>query len=82
VRLHALLARPGVHVLLYRDAARIEHLPLGPHVTVHRLASTPGAGLVAVRPDGHVGFRCRTAEVSQLRAWLARIGAVPPAGCR
>ena len=80
MRLHSLLARPGVHVLLHRDAERIEHLSLGPHVTFHRLTSTPGAGLVAVRPDGYVGFRCRTAEIAPLRAWLARIGAVQPAG--
>jgi 2-polyprenyl-6-methoxyphenol hydroxylase-like FAD-dependent oxidoreductase len=76
VRLHSLLARPGVHVLLHRDAAPIEHPGFGPRVAFHRLASTPGAGLVAVRPDGHVGFRCRTADIAQLRAWLARIGAV------
>ena len=80
VRLHSLLARPGVHVLLHRDAERIEHLRLGPQVTFHRLASTPGAGLVAVRPDGYVGFRCRTAGIAPLRAWLAQIGAVQPAG--
>jgi hypothetical protein len=75
VRLHALLSRPGVHVLLHRDAGRLEHLDLGPHVTLHRLTSTPGTGLVAVRPDGYVGFRCRIADGAQLRAWLARIGA-------
>jgi hypothetical protein len=82
VRLHSLLARPGVHVLLHRDAAAVEHLALGPHVRFHRLMSTPGAGLVAVRPDGHVGFRCGTADSAQLRAWLGRIGAVQPAGGR
>jgi 2-polyprenyl-6-methoxyphenol hydroxylase-like FAD-dependent oxidoreductase len=53
VRLHALLAQPGVHVLLQRDAR----------------------GLLAVRPDGYVGFRCGDADVGQLVAWLARIGA-------
>jgi hypothetical protein len=58
----------------------LEHLPFGPRVTIHRLASAPGAGVVAVRPDGYVGFRCGTAEVGQLRAWLARIGAVQPPG--
>jgi hypothetical protein len=79
VRLHELLARPGVNVLLHRDANPLEHLALGPHVTVHRLTSTPGTGLVAVRPDGYVGFRCRIADVPQLRAWLARIGAGTPA---
>lgn len=42
---------------------------------MHRLTSAPGGGLVAVRPDGYIGFRCATAGVAQLRAWLARIGA-------
>jgi 2-polyprenyl-6-methoxyphenol hydroxylase-like FAD-dependent oxidoreductase len=79
VRLHALLAHPGVHVLLHRDAAPIERLTFGPHVRSHRLTSVPGAGMVAVRPDGYAGFRCGTADVVQLRAWLARIGAGDPA---
>lgn len=74
-RLHALLARPGVHVLLQRDAGNLERLALGAHVTVHRLTSVPGTGVVAVRPDGYVGFRCGIADVGQLGAWLARIGA-------
>jgi 2-polyprenyl-6-methoxyphenol hydroxylase-like FAD-dependent oxidoreductase len=79
VRLHALLARPGVHVLVHRDADHLDHLDFGPRVTVHRLTSTPGAGLVVVRPDGHVGFRCRVADEAQLRSWLARIGVGRPA---
>jgi 2-polyprenyl-6-methoxyphenol hydroxylase-like FAD-dependent oxidoreductase len=74
VRLHELLARPGVHVLLGRDAAAIEAAELGTQVSVHRLTSMPGDGLIAIRPDGYVGFRCGEADVSQLRAWLARIG--------
>jgi 2-polyprenyl-6-methoxyphenol hydroxylase-like FAD-dependent oxidoreductase len=75
VRLHDLLARPGAHVLLDRDAAWRGDLELGRFVHVHRLTSAPGRGLVAVRPDGHVGFRGGTAEVRQLAAWLIRIGA-------
>jgi 2-polyprenyl-6-methoxyphenol hydroxylase-like FAD-dependent oxidoreductase len=75
IRLHDLLARPGVHVLLDRDAAWPGDLTLGRFVHVHRLTSVPGRGLVAVRPDGHVGFRGGTAEVRQLTAWLTRIGA-------
>ena len=74
IRLHELIAQPGVHVLLDRDADRLDALPLGPLVRVHRLTSTPGRGLIAVRPDGYVGFRCRIAEAGQLHAWLARIG--------
>jgi len=32
-------------------------------------------GLVAVRPDGHVGFRCGESDSGQLRAWLELVGA-------
>jgi len=74
-RLHELLARPGVHVLLDRDADRPGTLPLGLPIHVHRLTSVPGRGLVAVRSDGYIGFRSQIAETSQLSAWLARIGA-------
>ena len=77
VRLHELLARPGVHVLLERDADRPGTLPTGPLVHIHRLTSTPGRGLIAVRPDGHIGLRCQTAEANQLNVWLTLIGARP-----
>lgn len=87
VRLHSLLAQPGVHVFLHRDADHLERLTFGAHVKVHRLTSVPGTGLVAVRPDGYVGFRCGIADERQLRGWLARIGAgevqsswLPPIG--
>jgi 2-polyprenyl-6-methoxyphenol hydroxylase-like FAD-dependent oxidoreductase len=73
IRLHDLLARPGVHILLDRDANRIEDLLLGRLVHVHRLLSSPGRGLTAIRPDGYVGFRSAT-EARQLAAWLGRIG--------
>ncbi len=75
VRLHAILAQqPGVHVFLNRDARALDHLALGPRVSVHRLTSVPGTGLVAARPDGYVGFRCGLADARQLQAWLASIG--------
>ena len=73
VRLHELLARPGVHVFLERDADRLDDLATGPTVHVHRLTSAPGRGLIAVRPDGYVGFRCQTADTNQLTAWLAHV---------
>jgi 2-polyprenyl-6-methoxyphenol hydroxylase-like FAD-dependent oxidoreductase len=76
VRLHGLLARPGIQALLHRDSARIEQLDFGPHVTLHRVASAPGTALVAVRPDGYVGFRSQVADAAQFRAWLARVGAI------
>jgi len=76
VQLHELLSRrAGFHALLHRDAAPLERLPFGPLVTVHRLTSTPGQGVVVVRPDGYVGFRSGIAELTQLRTWLTNIGA-------
>ena len=75
IQLHALLARPGVHILLDRDADRLDTWPPGRLVSIHRLASVPGRGLTAVRPDGYIGFRGQTTEIRQLAAWLARLGA-------
>jgi len=78
IRLHDLLAAPGVHILLDRDADRPGTLSPGPLVNVHRLTSVPGRGLIAVRPDGYVGFRCQATEAGQLAAWLTRLGAWQP----
>ncbi len=75
IRLHGLLARPGVHVLLDRDADLPGTLPLGPLVHLHRITSNPGRGLLTVRPDGYVGLRCRITEPDQLSAWLNLIRA-------
>jgi hypothetical protein len=75
VRLHELTARPGVHVLLQRDAQAVHDRLLGPQVTVHRLSSWPGRGLVVVRPDGHVGFRSGRSDPEPLAAWLDLVGA-------
>ena len=71
MRLHELLARPGVHVLLDRDAAALDNRPMPcPLVTVHRLTSSPGRGLIVVRPDGHIGLCTQIADQAQLDAWL------------
>ncbi len=75
LRLHELLARPGVHVLLEHDAHPLRARPAGALVHVHRLTSVPGQGLTAIRPDGYIGLRCQVAEARQLEAWLARVGA-------
>ncbi|EMF29714.1 monooxygenase FAD-binding protein [Streptomyces gancidicus BKS 13-15] len=75
-RLHGLLAHPGVHLLLQRDAAPPPDTA-NPRVTVLRLSNSPGRGLVAVRPDGHVGFRCGAADPAGLTGWLSLIGAAP-----
>lgn len=75
IRLHELIARPGVHVLLDRDADPPGTLPLGPLVHLHRITSNPGRGLVTVRPDGHIGLRCQTADPDRLRAWIDLVSA-------
>jgi hypothetical protein len=79
-RLHEILARPGLHVLLDRDAPPPGRVPAVPHLHVHRLTSTPGAGVVVVRPDGHVGFSSGRAAGTGWRRWLDRFGGTSGAG--
>ncbi|MEU3253732.1 FAD-dependent monooxygenase [Streptomyces sp. NPDC006997] len=81
-RLHGVLARPGVHLLLQRDADPPPDAVLGPLVHVLRLTNSPGRGLVAVRPDGHVGYRCGTVDAAGLADWLSLVGAAAPAPVR
>ncbi|MGQ4722367.1 MULTISPECIES: hypothetical protein [unclassified Streptomyces] len=50
----------------------------GPRPTVLRLSDSPGRGLVAVRPDGHIGFRSGACDPEEPTSWLALVGAVPP----
>jgi hypothetical protein len=79
LRLHELTSVPGIHVLLERDTGFHESgLADGPadaRVHVHRLISHPGTAVVAVRPDGYVGFRSSAADLPRLRAWLELVGA-------
>jgi 2-polyprenyl-6-methoxyphenol hydroxylase-like FAD-dependent oxidoreductase len=75
IRLHELLAAPGVHILLDRDAELPGTVPQGRFTSIHRLTSSPGRGLIAVRPDGYIGFRSRTTETRQLVGWLEWLGA-------
>jgi 2-polyprenyl-6-methoxyphenol hydroxylase-like FAD-dependent oxidoreductase len=70
IRLHDLIARPGLHLLLDRDAGPLGPLAPSRFVSIHRLTSSPGRGLIAVRPDGYIGFRCRTTDIGQLATWL------------
>lgn len=71
MRLHELLARPGVHVLLDRDAPTPAIGPLRcPLVQVRRLTSSPGRGLTVIRPDGYIGLRTDIADAARLDAWL------------
>jgi hypothetical protein len=73
-QLHELTAQPGVHVLLERDTV-VPDLPPGTRlVTVHRIGSWPGKGLVAVRPDGHVGYRTGRPVRDDLATWLRLVG--------
>lgn len=71
--LHELLARPGVHLLLERDAPPAGGVAVPPGVAVHRLTDRPGRGALLVRPDGYVGLRSGTADPVEIGAWLARI---------
>ncbi|HEY6311975.1 MAG TPA: FAD-dependent monooxygenase [Streptosporangiaceae bacterium] len=77
IRLHDLLARPGVHILLDRDADPPGTLLKSRFVSIHRLTSSPGRGLIALRPDGYIGFQGQTVDIGQLAAWLARLRAGP-----
>ena len=74
-RLHELTARPGVHLLLQRDAQQPGPRARSPYTHIHALTSVPGKGVIAVRPDGYIGFRCGMVDDEQLAGWLARIGA-------
>lgn len=79
VRLHALLACPGVHILLQRDARELFTTGLAPRVAVHRLTGTPGTGVLGIRPDGYVGYSSARCDPDKVLSWLASIGAVPDA---
>lgn len=74
IRLHDLLTRPGVHILLDRDADSIGALPRSQFISVHRIGSSPGHGLLAVRPDGYIGFSGRAVEPDRLATWLTWLG--------
>jgi hypothetical protein len=82
VRLHELIDGTGVHVLVDRDADTIGGLESGPLVHIHRIASNPGRGLVAVRPDGYIGLHCGVTERGPLLAWLNLIRAPQSVTCR
>jgi 2-polyprenyl-6-methoxyphenol hydroxylase-like FAD-dependent oxidoreductase len=76
-RLHELIARPGVHLLLEHHAPQLSDGLLGPHIHTCRIENWVGRGLVAVRPDGYVGYSSTIALSDEIRSWLATIGAVP-----
>ena len=71
-----------MHILLDRDADPLGTRPPSRFVSIHRLTSSPGRGLITVRPDGYVGFRSQTVEIGQLAAWLASLRAATAPGQR
>ena len=72
-RLHALLARPGVHVLFSGErSVQAVSIPDQPLLHMHRLTDMECVHVLAVRPDGHLGYR---GAPEGLPAWLARVGA-------
>lgn len=73
-RVHRLLASPGVHVLLERDAPEPPVTTADPRVAFHRVDSWMGEGLLAVRPDGHVGLRTPDVADGALARWLDLVG--------
>ncbi|TFC01668.1 monooxygenase [Cryobacterium adonitolivorans] len=74
VRLHELLARPGVHILLQADAREVPERMLGTLVHSYRLDDRPGTGMLVVRPDGYVGLRAPVLDEQHLAAWLRLVG--------
>jgi len=72
-RLHDLTARPGMHVLLARDAVE---LPSWQGISVHRLTDRAGRDALVVRPDGVVGYRSGEADTVELAGWLRLAGAL------
>lgn len=51
----------------------IERPPLPAGSALRALEDRPGAGEVAVRPDGYVGFRSSVVD-GRLHGWLVRAG--------
>lgn len=76
MRLHEIIARPGVHVLLQGDARDLDRWNLGPLVFVHRITNWRGTGVIAVRPDGYIGFRSSVVDENRLMDWLTLVAAV------
>ena len=74
-RLHALIARPGVHLLLEHQAPWPSCELRSPYIHTHRVEDWPGRGVVAVRPDGYVGYSSAITDSKEIRSWLSTIGA-------
>jgi 2-polyprenyl-6-methoxyphenol hydroxylase-like FAD-dependent oxidoreductase len=77
LRMHELLARPGVHLMLHADARTPAAMLSSPYVHVHRLTNIPGRGVMTVRPDGYIGLLSGTVDDQQLGTWLNLVGPGP-----
>ncbi len=75
VGLQELTSSPGVHLLACRDAPPLHVRGGDSRVAVHRIEDRAGGGVVAVRPDGYVGFRSPVADSGQISAWLDLVAA-------
>jgi hypothetical protein len=69
-RLHDLVARAGVHLLLQRHATAPDPIARTPMIHSHRLTNSPGTGILAIRPDGYVGFAGDHTDADTLTKWL------------
>jgi hypothetical protein len=74
-QLHELIATPGMHALLAKDAAGLDGLSPNPWLQVHRLDDWAGTGVSIVRPDGYVGYRAPRVDIQAVQAWLTQIAA-------
>ena len=74
-RLHELTAHPGIDLFLQHDSPQVPAVPGSVHV--HRLVDFQGTGVIAVRPDGYVGFSGDSADLHQLTSWLELVHAPP-----
>lgn len=81
-RLHEVLAHPGVHVLIERDAPETLLDAPAALVRVLRVTSWPGRGALVVRPDGYVGYRSALADAAAIARWpgLAALATRPGTG--
>ena len=75
LRLHELTATPGIHVLLQRHADPRSNGDHSAPSYTHRIPDWPGHGVLLIRPDGYVGFRCAVTEETQITNWLTALTA-------
>lgn len=74
-RLHDLLARAGMHVLLERSGPPLDPSEVDGRVHLWRVESWPGHGVTVVRPDGYVGYHHARPRPEDVTGWLAEMGA-------